>query len=411
MSKVEAGRLELVPEAFDVSLLVRDLESMFRLRADAKGLALNVDLDGEPVRQIVADQGKLRQVLINLLGNAVKFTERGSISLRALIDRRTQNRLCLCVDVQDTGLGMAEEEMAGLFQPFLQTRSGLKSQGGTGLGLAISKEFVRLMGGEISVSSQVGVGSVFHFDVPVQASEAGVTADRRAHRRVIGLQPGNGNPRVLVVDDEPNNRGWLGELLTSVGFLVSEAASGEEALQRWQQSWPHLILMDMRLPGMDGREATRIIRKTAHDHSPVIIALSAGATTEEQKSAMLAGVDDFLSKPFREAALWEKIQSHLKLNYVYSGDETSSGSGPSGSQASGLGPEVLAAVPAEILADLREAVLDGDKARLNQILERVAVHNAKAAAALTELAEKYEYEALLALLEGSRRNSEVVTKA
>jgi PAS domain S-box-containing protein len=411
MSKVEAGRLELVAEAFDVSQLARDLESMFRLRADAKGLALNVDLSGEPVREIVADQGKLRQVLINLLGNAVKFTERGSICLRVLIDRRTQNRLWLSVDVQDTGLGMAEEEMAGLFQPFLQTRSGLKSQGGTGLGLAISKEFVRLMGGELSVSSQAGVGSVFHFDVPVQASEGGVTADRRAYRRVIGLQPGNGNPRVLVVDDEPNNRGWLRELLTSVGFLVSEAASGEEALKLWRQSWPHLILMDMRLPGIDGREATRIIRETAHDHSPVIIALSAGATTEEQKSAMRAGVDDFLSKPFREAALWEKIQSHLKLNYVYSGDETSSVSGPSGFEASGLGPEVLAAVPAEILLDLREAVLDGDKARLNQILVRVAVHNAKAASALTELAEKYEYEALLALLERSRRNSEGVTKA
>jgi len=134
MSKVEAGRLELIPEAFDVSILIRDLESMFRLRADAKGLALDVGLSGEPIRQIVADQGKLRQVLINLLGNAVKFTDRGSVRLQASIDRRSQNRLRLSVDVQDTGAGMAPEEMAGLFQPFLQTRSGLTSQGGTGLG-------------------------------------------------------------------------------------------------------------------------------------------------------------------------------------------------------------------------------------------------------------------------------------
>jgi len=256
----------------------------------------------------------------------------------------------------------------------------------------------------------VGAGSNFHFDVPVEASQAGVTADRRAHRRVIGLQPGDGNPRVLVVDDEPNNRGWLKELLTSVGFLVSEAANGEEALKVWQQSWPHLILMDMRLPGMNGRDATRTIRETPKNHRPVIIALSAGATTDEQKSAMQAGVDDFLSKPFREAALWEKIQFHLKLNYVYSGEDTPPGSGPSGSQASVIGPGVLAALPGELLDDLHEAVLDGDKARLNQILERVAAGNAEAAAALSELAEKYEYEALLGLLEGSRKIREGLAK-
>jgi PAS domain S-box-containing protein len=406
MSKVEAGRLQLIPEAFDVSLLVQDLGSMFRLRAEAKGLDLDVSVTGERVRQIVADQGKLRQVLINLLGNAVKFTERGSIHLQVTVERRAQDELWLSADVTDTGVGIAAEEMTQLFRPFLQTRSGLMSHTGTGLGLAISKEFVGLMGGELSVSSQVGAGSTFHFEVPVQIREVGAAGDRRTHRRVIGLQPGKGNPRVLVVDDEPNNRGWLKDLLTSVGFLVGEAVSGEEAIRVWQEWQPQLVLMDMRLPGMNGREATRKIRASAKNHGTVIIALSASATAEDKESAMRAGVDDFLLKPFREALLWEKIETHLKLDYVWAHEDTSAGFGAAALTSEG-GSQLLAKVPVEILDQLHDAVLDGDKPRLDRLLERVVEHDLRAASALKELAEKYEYEALTSLLESGRGKGRV----
>jgi CheY-like chemotaxis protein len=212
---------------------------------------------------------------------------------------------------------------------------------------------------------------------------------------------------VLVVDDEPNNRGWLKDLLTSVGFLVGEAASGEEAIRVWQEWRPQLILMDVRLPGMNGREATRKIRAAANDHGPVIIALTAGATAEEQENVMRAGVDDFLLKPVREAALWEKIQAHLKLDYVWADEDTSEGYEAVATLTPERGSELLAKVPAEILGRLHDAVLDGDKARLDQLLEGVRAHDLRAASALKELAEKYEYEALTSLLEASRRTAEV----
>jgi PAS domain S-box-containing protein len=407
MSKIEAGRAQLNPVAFDVSLLVQDLASMFRLRAEAKGLALDACVNGEPVRQVVADQGKLRQVLINLLGNAVKFTQHGSISLRVSMDRRAQNQLWLSAEVQDTGLGMTAEELAELFQPFVQTQHGRASHTGTGLGLAISKQFVRMMGGEITVSSQLAKGSIFRFEIPAQVSEPGACAKiRRTQRRVIGLQPGSGNPRTLVVDDAPNNRGWLKDLLTSVGFLVREAESGEEAIRLCREWQPQLILIDIRMPGMDGREATRLIRANAKIQRPIIIALTASAMAEDRESAMQAGVDDFLPKPFHEGDLLEKIQVHLKLDYVYAGEATSPRLAATPPLASADPPQLLGELPAELLNQLRDAVLDGDKLRLDQLIERVAEHDATAAPALKDLGEKYEYDALMHLLEATRQRQE-----
>ncbi len=407
MSKIEAGRMELNAVTFDVSCLVEDLAAMFRLRAQAKGLTLEVCVDGESVRQIEADQGKLRQVLINLLGNALKFTERGGIKLRVLMDRQRDNQPWLSAEVEDTGVGMAPEELTELFRPFVQTQSGVASQAGTGLGLAISKEFVRLMGGEFTVSSEMGKGSVFRFEVPVQVSAGGACPDQTAHRRVIGLEPGKPAPRVLIVDDERHNRGWLHELLTSVGFRVRDADNGEAAIQLWQEWGPQLILMDIRMPGMSGLEAACTIRERSKGNQPVIIALTASAMDEDRAAVMrTGGVDDFLAKPCREGELLQMIQAHLRLGYLYASEEASQRRDSVGASAPAPGSEQLRGLPAELIDAVGEAVLNGDKDRLDQLIRKVGELDMRAAKALKELADKYEYDALTRLLEGTRQKLE-----
>jgi two-component system, sensor histidine kinase len=400
MSKIEAGRMVLNAVNFDVCRLVEDLAAMFRLRAEAKGLKLDICVDGELARHIVTDEGKIRQVLINLLGNAVKFTERGWIKLRVSMDQRSDNRMWLSAAVEDSGVGIATEEQGKLFRPFVQTQSGIVSQAGTGLGLAISREFVRLMGGEITVSSEAYKGSTFRFEVPVQVGSAAVVSARPMHSRVIGLKPGKPAPRVLIVDDKALNRGWLNALLTPIGFTVREADNGRAAIQLWQEWEPQVILMDMRMPDINGLEAARTIRARSNGKRPVIIAVTASAMDEDRDAVMRSGdVDDFLPKPCRDGELLDKIQAHLNLDYLYADEETLQGTEPVAAPASALGPEQLAEVPAELLDHLQEAVLNGDKDRLDQLIERVGEQDKRAAQALKELADKYEYDALTRLLE------------
>lgn len=395
MSKIEAGRLELKPEKFDVSLLLADLVAMFRLPAKAKGLTLESSLDGETERNIVADQGKIRQVLINLLGNAVKFTERGRIGLHACLKRRQDSQLCLSVQVEDTGVGIAAEEQALLFQPFVQTQSGRGLQHGTGLGLAISRDFVRLMGGEIAVWSEAGKSSIFRFEIPVQPAAAGAAPAEGARGRVIGLAPGRPSPRLLIVDDEPDNRGWLRGLLTSVGLSVLEAENGRAAIQIWRKWQPELILMDMRMPEMDGLEATRAIKAMADGAAPVIIILTANANGEDRRRAMDSGADDFLSKPCREEELLGRIRTHLGIEYRYDGEDSPCEAEPVAPHSGGV------ELPSELSTALRAAVLDGDKQRLDGLIRDVKECDPRSARTLQQLADKYEYDALTEWLERS----------
>jgi signal transduction histidine kinase/DNA-binding NarL/FixJ family response regulator len=401
MSKIEAGRMGLNPATFDLSGLLNDLTSMFRLRAQAKNLGFDVIEDGERIPYIVADEGKIRQVLINLLGNAVKFTEQGRIKLRVSLNRQKDNQLWLSAQVEDSGVGIAAEEQGQLFRPFTQTQSGVKVQAGTGLGLAISREFIRLMGGEITVSSEAGKGSIFRFEVPVQQGNVEAVS-ARAPGRVIGLQPGKLAPRVLIVDDEQYNRGWLTQLLTSVGFMIREADNGQAAIRTWQEWEPQLILMDMRMPGMGGLEAARTIRARSNGKQPVIIAVTASALDEDRDAVLGSGVvDDFLSKPCPEAELLEKIQAHLKVDYLYADDATSQGMRSVGAVESAVGVELLTQLPGELIDQLHDAVLDGDKDCLDGLIQRVGEHNTRASRVLKDLADKYEYDALTRLLKGA----------
>ena len=316
LSKIEAGRVTLEHTPFDLVTLINDVENVVRLRAEEKGLNLVREVDEQTLpTAVIGDERRLRQILINLMGNAVKFTERGSVTLRA---RWTNGRAEF--DVADTGPGIAPQDLARLFEPFVQTESGQRSKEGTGLGLALSRDLARLMGGDITVESARGKGSRFHVavDLPVAAAD---TVAEREQRRVASLAPDQPTPRILVVDDIAVNRAVLTRLLRTVGFDVREAADGNEALEIWKQWHPQLIWMDKWMQGMDGLQVTRTIRAEEQrrgrgEHVP-IIALSASALDQERGEILAAGCDDFVAKPYREAVIFARMRQYLGVEYVY----------------------------------------------------------------------------------------------
>jgi len=324
MSKIEAGRTELNPTTFSLSGLLNDVAGMFRLRAEAKALRFQVVVTGESVPYIVADEGKIRQVLINLLGNALKFTERGSITLRVALSKRTEremntaNRWWFSAHVEDTGLGISEDEQKKLFQSFNQFNQKQRGNSqGTGLGLAISRAYALLMGGELTVESSPGTGSVFYFGIPVEHGDAKVAVRQSAVRRVRGIRAGQAIPRILVADDLHENRDWLLKLLAAVGFSVRCADDGEAAIREWREWSPRLILMDVHMPVMDGLEATRRIKAAPGGEETVIVVLTASVLDADRLNFRRSGADDFLGKPCREDELLEKVRALLNISYDY----------------------------------------------------------------------------------------------
>jgi CheY-like chemotaxis protein len=404
MSKIEAGRVTLQESSFDLYDLLDSLEEMFRLRAEDKGLALSVRRAGNVPRYIVTDEAKLRQVLSNLLGNAVKFTRKGSVALQVQALPADGERQRLHFEVEDTGPGIAPEDLEAVFEPFVQTVVGQEPQEGTGLGLSISRQFVRLMGGDITASSEVGQGSLFQFDVQVGlAAEADVEGTRPG-RRVLGLAPdqfdADGCPfRLLVVEDKETNRRLLVKLLEALGFEVKEATNGREALEVWEQWQPHLIWMDMRMPVMDGHEATQQIKATPESQATVIIALTATAFEEDREKILLEGCDDFVRKPFRKDEIYDMLAKYLGVRFVYEEE-------PEDSPATGLEEpayvpcaEALAALPADRLADLQQAITKADLYLILSLVDQIRGQNAALADALAVLARNYEYKRILALIE------------
>ena len=400
MSKIEAGRIELNPLTFNLSRLLNDLAAMFRLRAEAKALRFEMSVDGESVPYVVADEGRIRQVLINLLGNAVKFTHLGRIKLHVTLEQRKGVQLWLSARVEDTGSGMTDEAQKKLFEPFSQTKSGLNTQEGTGLGLAISRKYARLMGGDITVASNPGSGSVFRFEIPIGRGDAGVAVKRTAPRRVIAIRTGQEAPKILVVDDHVENRDWLMKLLTSIGFSVRGAENGEAAIRSWEEWNPRLILMDVHMPVMDGLEATRRIKADPRGKETIIVALTASAMDEDRRTVAQSGADDFVAKPCSEDQLLETMRTLLNVAYNY--EEVSGAEGELLAGVSTLNADGLGKLPRELVEELRNATLSGNKKLLDRLILKVSeVEDTGCARALQALADKYEYDALTRLLEES----------
>ncbi len=348
--KVEAEKALLEVRETNLYELLKSIYSTFKKQCTDKQIQINLEIDKDVPESILVDAQKLQQVLINLTGNAVKFTEHGEITLRVTAesaqDKPQWQDACisLAFTIEDTGVGIAPEELDQIFDAFAQAAAGRQMTGGTGLGLSISQSLVRLMGGEITVQSTLGAGSTFHFVLPVQPvteavasqfPEGVIAPSSDLSQSVSGLAPGQPTCRLLIVDDLEANRMPLIRLLSQIGFEVEEAVSGEAAIALWRQWHPHLILMDLRMPDLSGWDATRRIRAEEMDEqvrqvkreamgsapnacSPwpvVIMALTAQALEGDRKLALAAGCDDYISKPISLELLLKKIAQHLNLTY------------------------------------------------------------------------------------------------
>src|SRR5829696_1171480 len=393
MSKIEAGRTTLNTSTFDLSVLLKDLEMMFRVRTNEKKLSFSVEMIGEVPRYIVSDINKLRQVFINVIGNAVKFTDEGGVGLRVRADRGGAAGPSLRVEVEDTGPGISADELDKLFRHFEQTKTGQQTGTGTGLGLAISREFVRLMGGDITVSSQVGKGSVFVIHLPLKEGEAQSVQVKDNPRQVLGLRPGQAECRVLIVDDIEENRQLLAQLLGPIGFAIRLATNGAEAVREFEQWRPQLVLMDFRMPVMDGHEAIRQIRAMPGGGEVKIIAVTASAMDDNRQELMEVGADDFIGKPFRETELFQKIHAHVGVDYVYA--ESPARADPE--EPAELAPGSLAGWPQDVIHPMRDAVVTADLDLLLAKIRDVEARDPRTARGLRRLAEGFQYQKLLDL--------------
>ncbi|MEG4392768.1 PAS domain S-box protein [Microcoleus sp. BROC3] len=317
LSKIESGRMTLNLSDFDLTNFLTSIEEMLQFRVQSKELQLVVEQDPELPRFVHTDEKKLYQVLTNLLSNAIKFTKQGSVNLRVRATQRDQTSCHLCFEVEDTGVGIAPTEMDKLFKVFVQAQAGNNLSQGSGLGLAISQKLVKLMGGKIRVKSTLNRGSTFSFEIRVQLPQTESLPPESINQRVIGLAPGQPTYRILVVEDLEENRRLLVDSLTSVGFEVREAKQGVEALSLWESWRPHLILMDLRMPIVDGYTAIKYIRKRPQSQETVIIALTASVFEEEREKVLMAGCNDFISKPFQQRDIFDKIAQYLGVQYIY----------------------------------------------------------------------------------------------
>jgi len=397
MSKIEAKKVSLSSSVFDLHAAVSAVADMVRGALEQKGLFLNVvGLEALP-RYAQSDPIKLRQILLNLLSNAAKFTQEGGVTLRSSVVSMTDpGRPRVRFEVEDTGVGISEAELKLVFEPFAQTHSGRNNtHAGTGLGASISRDFARLLGGDLVVQSELGRGTTFVLELPLTVgSESDADDNSALDHEIVSLAPGQGPITVLVVDDEPNNRELLRALLALARIEVVEAEDGSSASEMFARTNPDLVFMDVKMPGVSGVEATAQIRATQAGKAVPIVMLSASVFREERESVLATGANDFITKPFKEATIWRALERHLGLQLVRKRSEPAPPlqAAPTRETVAALGPDTVAA--------LRDAIESGYLNRVPQILEHVETPHQQTAARILKLAEDFEIEGLLRLLEG-----------
>ncbi len=446
MSKIEAGRIALNVEEFHLYKLLEELDEMFRLRIANKGLCFSIQFDPSVPQYIRTDQSKLRQVLINLLGNAIKFTQQGEVRLKVSATvgdgRPDLNSLhspfhgqhlvspqshddsshgnagenlvhvpanpdgsrgetgkalsipChLSFEIEDTGLGMSAEEVSKIFQPFERAKSGTQIEG-TGLGLAITQRFVKLLGGAIAVTSKLDEGSRFTFSMRAEvASPPDVPAPVWDAEQVVGLAPGQPVYRILIVEDSATNRLLMTKLMENLGFDVRAAVDGQEGIQIWQEWQPDLIWMDMQMPVLDGYAATRHIKATAQGQKTVVIALTANAFEEQRRQILACGCEDVIHKPIKKAKMLALLQQHLGLQYAY---EALSAAEPPQLLAE-LTVESLTVMPATWLTALHRAATQCSDRQVLQLLEQIPTQYQSLAIALQDLTHDFRFDVISTL--------------
>lgn len=401
MSKIEAGRASLKETRFDLHRLLDNLQKMLQLRAQSKGLQLIFDRASDVPQYVKTDESKLRQVLINLLGNAIKFTQDGKAILKVAVGESAGKNLNLIFDIEDTGEGIATDEMENLFKAFSQTKSGLKSQQGTGLGLPISQKFVKLMGGQIAVQSQVGQGSRFTFKIQVRHARTPGDSTSPSHREIKGLAPNQPQYRILVAEDRADSCFLLVTFLEKLGFEVKVAKNGAEAVDLWECWQPHLIWMDMQMPVMDGYEATQRIKARAEGQQTIIIALTASAFEEQRQTILSVGCDDFARKPFKLEELLEKMSQHLGVQYLYEDEESATDEmaddGQEKTPTTTLDAAALQVMPPSWIEQMHYLAAQCNDRLVLQLIEEIPEEYSGLARSLQELVASFRFDLIMQL--------------
>lgn len=405
LSKIEAGRTPLQEEDFDLHQMLFELEEMFQQRAKKQHLSMVFEWSRDVPRFLHLDHRKLRQILINLLDNAIKFTPCGRVVMRvaSTTSQGDAESNFLHFEVQDTGPGIAVEDQNAIFTPFWRTEAAVPLPG-TGLGLAISQQLALLLGSEISVKSELGAGCLFAFDVRYTATstktlpEAQITAQMR---EILAIQPNKIPYRILIADDEDLSRILLIKMLTPLGMEIREARNGAEALQIWNNWEPHLVFLDIRMPVMNGHELLRHIRLVADDLQTRIIALTAVAFEEDRVTLLKEGCDDFIRKPFRRTEIYEKLAQHLELQITYAEPALSSPAQDvtTTEDETEAWIQTLQTLPEEWRRTLRTATINADVHLILECIEEINATQPALAQYLRQFAHDYDHDAILDLLQ------------
>lgn len=400
LSKIEAGRIVLNPTSIDLHAMCDDIYMMFRERANDKHLQLLFENSEDLPRYVMVDEGKLRQLFVNIIGNAIKFTDEGGVAIRTQAISSEEGKSYLIVEVQDSGPGISEEEIGKLFRHFEQTSTGVKKGTGTGLGLALSRELALLMGGDITVSSKVGEGSIFTFKIEFTAGNES-EIEKPDTKRVIGIADKSKSYTILVVDDKKENLQVAVNLLELVGFSTEEAVDGKEAIEKVIASKPDLILMDMRMPVMDGYEATRII-KTMDDYKDIpIVALTASTFEDERKRIEALKMQGYIRKPFRESDLFNTIGKTLNIKYIYENEpeEVVTDNLESEITSSAI---ILDKLSDSFIKEMQDAISVADLDKIILLISGIERDFPALSNKLMEMANKYEYGQIEELLQKGR---------
>ncbi|MES9904166.1 MAG: MASE1 domain-containing protein, partial [Sedimenticola sp.] len=395
LARIEAGGIDLVEEPFDLGDVLRDVTDMMSVRAKQDGLQLDFVQSSSFPRYVVADRGKIRQILINLIGNAIKFTDKGgvSLSLSVLTDQESDQHNLL-FEIQDTGPGIAKMDQKRIFEPFVQI--GFKAGMGTGLGLAICKQYVELMQGEVSVENEPGAGALFRVMIPIRlAARDQIDRLPLSPGHVIGLFPDQAAIRMMIVEDQPENRLLLNRLLTKVGFEVEEVENGEQAVELFKRRPPDLIWMDRRMPVLDGLEATRRIRQLPGGDKVKIVAITASVLRHQRDEIMDSGHDDFVHKPYRSEEIYDCIRRQLNVRFIY--DEVDEEVPVE--KITPPAPEAVSALPVALRESMKSAVVELNIEQIVALADEVEKLDAELAQTIRQAVERLNMSELLAWLE------------
>jgi PAS domain S-box-containing protein len=393
IAKIEAGKLQLVISTFDLHALVLEVTDMMRLRALQKGLQLKLDQSSDFPRYIKGDEARLRQILVNLVSNAVKFTEEGGVTIHLGVKDNDHRQLRF--EVADTGPGISETDQQRLFKPFEQLPEG-RMQIGTGLGLSIVQHFVLLMGGSIAVESSLDEGSLFRVELPLNEADKAeiISLGGRKRGEVSGLAPGQPRYRILVAEDQQDNQLLLAKLMTDIGMEVKVANNGKECIEIFKKWKPDLIWMDRRMSVMDGVEATRRIRSMPGGKQVKIVAVTASAFKEQKPELLDAGMDGYIRKPFLFNDIYNSMVQQLGIEFTYHEEVIA----PKLTQTV-LTPKFMQAVSEEQRKELRLAIESLDRESIDTAISRIAINNTELGRALSNLANEFDYPTILSAID------------